>query len=270
MLEDFRLKVFLAVADEGSFTRAARTLGISQPAVSQNVAELEKELGRDLFVRNKGSVGLTPAGSLFKEYADRILHWYSAAGDVFGSPGKFRSASPVTIAADSYAVEGILPEMLGGIIALDPGLSFKVVPPGSQDCPDLLMTCRPHSAQLSLEDGDTYIYSFGAVALTDIEGLDAGTIPSGRRLAVWTPYLPLLSLDLAAQVVLDSYSVSMLRGLVSPDLVVLVPKDSRYAPQPTLDIDLSSLRMDLHAVPSPGFAGSEAYRYLRSLPWNKD
>ena len=43
MIEDSRLKVFLAVAREGSFTIAARKLGISQPAVSQNVAELEKK-----------------------------------------------------------------------------------------------------------------------------------------------------------------------------------------------------------------------------------
>ena len=42
MLEDFRLKVFLTVESEGSFTKAARNLGISQPAVSQNIAELER------------------------------------------------------------------------------------------------------------------------------------------------------------------------------------------------------------------------------------
>ena len=38
MLDDFRLRVFLMVAAEGSFTRAAQHLGITQPAVSQNVA----------------------------------------------------------------------------------------------------------------------------------------------------------------------------------------------------------------------------------------
>ena len=45
MLEDFRLKVFMAVAEEGSFTRAAKSLGVTQPAVSQNIAELEKQTG---------------------------------------------------------------------------------------------------------------------------------------------------------------------------------------------------------------------------------
>ena len=41
MMEDFRIKVFMAVVNEGSFTKAASSLGISQAAVSQNVAELE-------------------------------------------------------------------------------------------------------------------------------------------------------------------------------------------------------------------------------------
>ncbi len=62
MIEDSRLKVFLAVAREGSFTIAARKLGISQPAVSQNIAELEKSLGVELFERSRGSVRLTSAG----------------------------------------------------------------------------------------------------------------------------------------------------------------------------------------------------------------
>ena len=48
MLEDFKLKVFVEVAREKSFTRAASALSISQPAVSQNIAELEKQLGTKL------------------------------------------------------------------------------------------------------------------------------------------------------------------------------------------------------------------------------
>ena len=41
MFEDFRLKVFMAVAETGSFTKAAKSIGISQPAVSQNINALE-------------------------------------------------------------------------------------------------------------------------------------------------------------------------------------------------------------------------------------
>ena len=60
--EDFRLRVFVTVAELGSFSAAARELGVSQPAVSQNVAELERQVGSALFERNKSSLSITPAG----------------------------------------------------------------------------------------------------------------------------------------------------------------------------------------------------------------
>ena len=79
MFEDFRLRVFDTVARCGSFTAAARELGISQPAVSQNIAELEKTLGVTLFERTRTSVSLTGKGVLFRRYCDQILYWYDAA-----------------------------------------------------------------------------------------------------------------------------------------------------------------------------------------------
>lgn len=253
MFEDFRLKVFMAVLEEGNFTRAARTLGISQPAVSQNIAELEKELGRDLFVRTKGAVTLTPAGSSFKDFATRILHWYSVAQDMFGPAGKLKSSEPVTIAADSYAASSVLPRILGNVISANSGLSFKIAPEDMADKADLHFTCRPHKAEMSIEEGSTFVRSFSAVAT------------SGGRFAVWTPYLPLLPLDLASKVVVDSYSIPMLVDMTSSGLAVIVPKGCVEAGSGSPDINLSFLDMDLHAVPSTGFVKSEVYRLLRNI-----
>ena len=73
MLEDFRLRVFLTVAETGSFTGAAKQLGISQPAVSQNITALEKLVGTTWFSRLKGDITLTAEGRAFREYAARIL-----------------------------------------------------------------------------------------------------------------------------------------------------------------------------------------------------
>ncbi len=73
MLEDFRLNVFMAVAQEKSFTKAASVLGITQPAVSQNVGSLEKELEVKLFERLKGDVLLTAEGRVFMRYAEKML-----------------------------------------------------------------------------------------------------------------------------------------------------------------------------------------------------
>ena len=266
MLEDFRLKVFMAVSEEGNFTRAARTLGISQPAVSQNIAELEKELGKDLFVRNKGSVVLTPAGSSFKEFAARILHWYSVADDMFGPASKFKFSEPVTIAADSFAASSILPGILKSMLSVNFGLSFKVVPADKADKADLQFTCRPHKAELSIEEGNTFVRSFYAEALADFRDVKSpNTISSGVRFAVWTPYVPLLPLDFASKVVVDSYSIPMLRDMGSSGLAAIIPKESKYVGFDSIDINMPYLDMDLHAVPSPGFAKSEVYLMLRNI-----
>ena len=83
MFEDNRLKIFFAVVECGGFTAAARKLGVTQPSVSQNIAELEKELGVQLFLRSKTEVSLTTEGELFKGYASQIMHWYSVAWNAF-------------------------------------------------------------------------------------------------------------------------------------------------------------------------------------------
>jgi len=85
MFTDSRLNIFMTILDEGSFTAAARKLGISQPAVSQNIAEIEKAISAQLFERTKGNLHLTEDGKRFKEYAEQILYWYAAAERSFGN-----------------------------------------------------------------------------------------------------------------------------------------------------------------------------------------
>lgn len=83
MLEDNRIKVFLTVLECGNFTAAAYKLGISQPAVSQNIAELERLLGVQLMERARGEISLTENGRVFEGYARQIAHWYAVADRAF-------------------------------------------------------------------------------------------------------------------------------------------------------------------------------------------
>ena len=92
MFEDSRINVFMAVSEEGSFTKAAKRLGISQPAVSQNISEIEKGVGARLFERNRNSVKLTEQGQLFKEFARQILYWYRTASESFNTSSAERLA----------------------------------------------------------------------------------------------------------------------------------------------------------------------------------
>jgi molybdate transport repressor ModE-like protein len=75
-----RVLTFRAVARERSFSRAARELALTQPAVSQQVAALEKELGARLLERRPGGLRLTPAGEVLLEHADAIAERLALAG----------------------------------------------------------------------------------------------------------------------------------------------------------------------------------------------
>ncbi|HEV7146611.1 MAG TPA: LysR substrate-binding domain-containing protein [Pedococcus sp.] len=73
MYEPELLQTFLAVAQSLSFTRAAESLGIRQPTVSQHVRRLEESVGRPLFVRDTRSVALTSDGEAMAGFAREIL-----------------------------------------------------------------------------------------------------------------------------------------------------------------------------------------------------
>src|SRR5256885_16040797 len=66
------LKIFLAVAHERSFSRAAAKVHRTQPAVSQAVRRLEADLGEELFDRSSKSGTLTDAGRLLQNYGHRL------------------------------------------------------------------------------------------------------------------------------------------------------------------------------------------------------
>ena len=73
------LEIFLAVADEKSFGKAAQKLFISQPSVTQQIKKIENELGFALFLRDKHNVELTKAGEIVQEAAHSILDTYHEA-----------------------------------------------------------------------------------------------------------------------------------------------------------------------------------------------
>lgn len=121
MLEDFRLKVFMAVVAERSFTKAASVLGITQPAVSQNIADLEKMTGRKLFDRQRGSVVLTAEGEVFLIYVQKLLETCASVDDMFAKVGP----AVVKIAASEEIYAYLVGPALESFSKVHPDVRFE-------------------------------------------------------------------------------------------------------------------------------------------------
>lgn len=129
MLEDFRLEVFAAVAEERSFTKAARRLGISQSAASQSIMELEKSLSVTLFHRNRGDVVLTEAGKLFASYAGSISGLYRELSEIFPEKTAAGSHGPVSVSCTPDLFPSVMPDLLAPFVSR--GYRFSLSEAGS-------------------------------------------------------------------------------------------------------------------------------------------
>lgn len=100
MIEDRRLRTFVTLVEMGGYTAAARQLGITQPAVTRQISELEKDLGTTLLDHScRHEVRLTPNGEKVLHYARTILHLYGSLASALGSPEE--SPCPAVVPLDS-------------------------------------------------------------------------------------------------------------------------------------------------------------------------
>ncbi|WP_010255208.1 LysR family transcriptional regulator [Myroides injenensis] len=108
---DFRLKVFYVVAQRGSFTKAAKELLISQPAVTKHIQEIESHYQTKLFLRNGMKINLTEAGELLYHYAEEIFSIYRNLDfDIHTLNAKMEGN--LNIAASTTISQYVLPPML--------------------------------------------------------------------------------------------------------------------------------------------------------------
>ncbi|HUJ41550.1 MAG TPA: LysR family transcriptional regulator [Candidatus Acidoferrales bacterium] len=107
-MELSELQAFLAVVEEGSFSRAAQRLHRTQPAVSQTIRKLEGDLGEALFDRSSRHGHLTDAGVVLREYAEKLLN---LRREVRTALAELRSAErgKLSIAANEFTSLYLLP-----------------------------------------------------------------------------------------------------------------------------------------------------------------
>ena len=110
-MEVHQLRYFVAVADEGSFSRAAAKVRVSQPSLSQQIRKLEAEVGQPLFDRLPRSVVLTEAGRCLIDYARQIL---ASIGDARRCVDELKGEVAGKVAVG--AIPTIAPYVLPGLV----------------------------------------------------------------------------------------------------------------------------------------------------------
>jgi DNA-binding transcriptional LysR family regulator len=130
-MADRRLQVFHAVAKQSSFTKAAETLFMTQPAVTFQIKQLEEHFNTRLFDRGHGKISLTPAGDVVLEYAERILS-LSAELDTRISELTGEVQGLLLIGASMTIAEFMLPRVLGEFKVAYPGVKARLTVANSE------------------------------------------------------------------------------------------------------------------------------------------
>jgi DNA-binding transcriptional LysR family regulator len=132
MLDLRLLETFREVATRGSFSAAAEALSFTQPAVSQHVARLEKQLGTKLLEREPRGISLTEAGAAMLGHAESLLDSARRAEDAVRAHGGV-NVPTVRLAAFPSAAAGLVPLAFRELRAAHPALRLKlrILEPGA-------------------------------------------------------------------------------------------------------------------------------------------
>ena len=134
------LEVFLTVAKEGSFSRAAQRLYRTQPAISLGIRKLEESLGQPLFVRGSRPVRLTDAGVLLKDYAERLLNLRDEVWKGLSELEGLKRGE-LSLGVNESSIHALLPA-LGKFREMHPGIHIRVHRMFSRDIPHEVLNYR--------------------------------------------------------------------------------------------------------------------------------
>lgn len=149
-MDERRLEVFVAVAQRLSFSAAARALHLSQPAVSQHVVALERELGARLFERSTRRVRLTAAGTALLGRSSTLLREHAEARRAVAAAGE-RIAGDFAVAASLTVGAYILPPALARLATQNPDLHVRVT---IENTEQVVSSLREGRADVGFVEGD--------------------------------------------------------------------------------------------------------------------
>lgn len=169
----------IAVVDHGTFTAAASSIPVSQPALSQAVAALERELGTPLFDRLGRAVVLTPAGRAFVEPARQMLRDAEVARAAVAEVAGLTAGRVDVVALPTLVVEPLV-AIVGRFRSSHPGVLVRITEP--EDPTAVLDLVRSGAAELGL--GDEPVHDGDAQLASDHLGTQAllAVLPPGTAL----------------------------------------------------------------------------------------
>jgi DNA-binding transcriptional LysR family regulator len=156
-MELSQLEVFLAVARERKFSRAAEKLYRTQSAVSQTIRKLEIEIGEPLFDRSSREGVLTDAGRVLQEYAEKLLNLRQDAQEALVEMRELQKGK-VTIAANEFTALYLLP-VLAAYRRLHPTIKITVQRSLGSHIPDEILRHNVEMGVLSYDPQDPQLQS---------------------------------------------------------------------------------------------------------------
>jgi DNA-binding transcriptional LysR family regulator len=154
-MADRRLQVFHAVAKHRSFTKAAETLFMTQPAVTFQIKQLEEQFNVRLFERGHGQISLTDAGQVVFEYAERILS-LSSELDARMKDLTGHVAGVLLIGASMTIADYLLPQVLGEFKARYPSVVPRLLVANSEAVQNQV---AEHSLDIGFIEGESLLPS---------------------------------------------------------------------------------------------------------------
>src|SRR6267378_1492308 len=156
-MELSQLEVFVAVAREGRFSRAAEKLFRTQSAVSQTIRKLEDELGEPLFDRSSREGILTDAGKVLYEYAEKLLNLRGEATESLAELRELQKGKLI-IAANEFTALYLLP-VLAEFRRLHPMIKITVQRSLGSHIPDDVARHTVEMGVLSYEPQEASLHS---------------------------------------------------------------------------------------------------------------
>jgi len=156
-MEIYELEVLKVVAEEQSFSRAAKVLHRTQPAISQAVRRLEDKIGEKLFDRSSKNGTLTPAGEILCRYASQMLNLRRTARNAVGELRDLHRGK-VTLSANEHTVFYLLP-LIKAFSRIHPAIKVDVKRGVASRIPKEIMAREVELGVISFKPKDTAVRS---------------------------------------------------------------------------------------------------------------